>query len=352
MDNPEEIAEAVTEDKSVQTDATTSPRTSSHVTTLRKKLASLRSQRRRLRRKIGDMKGLVDELRSRSLASTELQKLLNDNFFGLPLQIMQNMARNAAIAKESRRYTDEMKQFAITLYFYSPKAYKFVRNHIPLPHKSLISRWLSTVNGDPGILEGVFEYLKENVKEKPHLRNVGLIFDGMAIRKQQVYDSSRGKMVGFVDLGGIQTAESEELASEALVFQIVSFTQQFKVPVAYFFTDKKISGELQAQVVTSIVEKLHGIGVTVRSVTADGTAANLCTFETLGCDFGKDMKNYFEHPTTREDICVFLDPAHMLKLARNALADVGTFKSPDGEVSWQYIIRLNKTKCNSHLQTN
>jgi hypothetical protein len=38
-------------------------------------------------------------------------------------------------------YTEEQKKFASTLYFYSPKAYMFARQSLPLPSPSSIKRY-------------------------------------------------------------------------------------------------------------------------------------------------------------------------------------------------------------------
>ena len=36
--------------------------------------------------------------------------------------------------KLSNSYTDKQKEFAVTLHFYSPKAYDYMRTLFPLPH--------------------------------------------------------------------------------------------------------------------------------------------------------------------------------------------------------------------------
>lgn len=43
-----------------------------------------------------------------------------------------------------------------------------------------------------------------------------------------------------------------------------------------------------------------------------------------------------------QQVFVTLDPAHMIKLARNALATLRTFKSPTGDISFRYIEDLVK----------
>ena len=84
-----------------------------------------------------------------------------------------------------------------------------------------------------------------------------------------------------------------------------------------------MSANAQAQLVKLAVTKTAEAGLRVWSVTADGTSVNLSTFRQLGCTFGttyETMITKFKHPTQDYFVHVILDPCHMLKLARNALA--------------------------------
>lgn len=119
----------------------------------------------------------------------------------------------------------------------------------------------------------VFEYLKSSVSGND-LENVALIFDAMAIKSEEVYDKHKDKMWGYVDYAGIVPYDSECLATEVLVLQIVSFKRKFKCPIAYFFIDK-ISASIQAQLLITAINMLYNIGITVRSLTCDGTASNV-----------------------------------------------------------------------------
>lgn len=146
--------------------------------------------------------------------------MLINNFSGFPLDFIMNINTNAG-AKTAYRYSDTMKQFSLTLHFYSPKAYKFLRKHFPLPHPNRLKSWISQVNCQPGYLDEVFtfRYLKEN-KDNPSfadLRECSLLFDSMSIRKQLIWDKSKQCFTGNVDFGGIATPDSDELAKEALV---------------------------------------------------------------------------------------------------------------------------------------
>ena len=64
------------------------------------------------------------------------------------------------------------------------------------------------------------------------------MIDGMAIRKQMIYDKVNCKYAGFIDYGNLPVENGEEYASEALVFMLRGLKTYWKCPVAYFLTKK------------------------------------------------------------------------------------------------------------------
>lgn len=121
-----------------------------------------------------------------------LQNLLC--FIGLPLELVLMKKRDDELENKSqRRYSDVMKKFAHTLYFYSPKAYFFLKQYFVLPAGRTIRKWLRTLNCEPGILSEVLEYLNVEAKKNNYLRNCALIVDAMSIRKQVIWNHAEGK---------------------------------------------------------------------------------------------------------------------------------------------------------------
>ena|SRR6218665_777882 len=60
----------------------------------------------------------------------------------------------------------------------------------------------------------------------------------MVIRKQLDFDRSTDKFVGYVNMGvPVDDLGDLPIAKEALVFLLVSLTEQWKIPVAYFLID-------------------------------------------------------------------------------------------------------------------
>lgn len=61
-----------------------------------------------------------------------------------------------------KKYSEELRKFALILNFYSSKAYEYVRKTFKnlLPERSTICKWYSVINGRPGFTDEVFHALK------------------------------------------------------------------------------------------------------------------------------------------------------------------------------------------------
>lgn len=69
------------------------------------------------------------------------------------------------LGKNAVRYSKIMKDFSKTLFFYSPKAYAYVRTLFTSPHPSTIRSWMSSIHCEAVFLSDVFNYLKVEVKK-------------------------------------------------------------------------------------------------------------------------------------------------------------------------------------------
>lgn len=295
----------------------------------------------RREKKVETMAELITLLKKRNCISDNLENVLQEHFSGFALDFILTQLKNNRAKKQSRRYSELTKQFALTLHFYSPRAYRFVRSMFLLPHPSVLRGWVSSVNCEPGYLQEVFNYLKHNVSDKPYLKECALIFDSMSIRKQLVWNNNKKVYAGYVDMGSIVNIDAEELATEALVFQIVSYTEKFKCPIAYFLVNK-LSADLMSEIVRVCLLKLFSVGVLVRSVTCDGAAVNIQTLKNLGCSLNPDnFTPYFKHPANDSNVHAILDACHMLKLVRNTLAEKKIINCEMGDVKWDLILKLN-----------
>ena len=195
------------------------------------------------------MSELIRTLSDKSFVTEDVASFLDRNFFGVKLDLMKNDIKNSFISTHGSRYSDMVKQFALTLYHFSPKAYSFVRTVLHLPHPSFLHNWCQSVNCKPGFISEVFDHLSEQTTCKTATKDCALIIDYMAIRKQIIYNRSEGKYVGYVNTGTALMQGYDIPATEALTFMLVGLKENWKFPIAYFLVDH-ISSSIQEQLIT------------------------------------------------------------------------------------------------------
>ena len=98
-------------------------------------------------------------------------------------------------------YPAELKSFALTLNYYSPRAYNYVRDtfHNILPHPRTLQKWYASVACEPGFHTECINTLKIKVSEcegKGKACVCALMIDEMAIHKKIEWDGQ--KFVGYV----------------------------------------------------------------------------------------------------------------------------------------------------------
>ena len=242
----------------------------------RKRLKYSQAKVHRLSRKVKSLTDIIVDLRKQNLISENCSNLLSSTCSGIPEQLMRRIVSQKAKKPTRASYPDELKSFALTLSFYSTKAYNYVRKcfKLALPHPSTLRQWYSGLNCQPGFTEEAFRALSVRVKEATSSGKqviCSLMLDEMAIRKQIEWNGE--KFVGYVDIGTDIDDDSAPVATEALVFMVVALNDNWKIPVAYFMIDG-MNGVERANLVKQCLLKLHDFGVSVKTLTCDGPSCN------------------------------------------------------------------------------
>ncbi|KAF2879652.1 hypothetical protein ILUMI_26514 [Ignelater luminosus] len=142
------------------------------------------------------------------------------------------------------KYSAEIRKFALTLQFYSDKAYNYVRKafkNLP-PHPSTLRKWYSVVDGNAGFTKEPFEAIKRTQDGKEVIWN--LVLDEMSIR--QLVEWNGKNYYGFVNLGTNCTKEKSDYppqAGNAIVIIAVALNSNWKVPLGHFLIDSLNSKE-------------------------------------------------------------------------------------------------------------
>lgn len=128
-----------------------------------RQIKNLKQKTYYLRKKIATLKSILKELEKKSLINSENVDILNKigvtNKELVQRQIMKSNKNGCIIRK---KYSAELRTFALTLNFYSTKAYNYARKTFQtcLPSIKTISKWYQTVDGKPGFTKEAFIALK------------------------------------------------------------------------------------------------------------------------------------------------------------------------------------------------
>jgi len=240
------------------------------------------------------------------------------------------------------RYTENMKKFAVTLHFYSPKAYNFLRKHISLPHESSLVAWMSASNCGPGFNQDVIARLADAriLATNNCLDDIILQLDEMAIKKDTPWCPRKHQFVGTIDYGSGCDLIDPPLASNALVILVVGLTGGWKVPIGYVFTNK-VSGEVQHNLISKSIHLMSEKHFVIHAVVGDGNNPNVSMFKKFGVNESLDMLNskFDSIPdlTRPQDIYAIYDIVHMMKLWRNLLHNYKIIFWNGNPIKWMYF---------------
>lgn len=252
----------------------------------------------------------------------------------------KDLLKRVAGVSTKKRYDPELRQFALTLHFISPRAYAYVRDSFEtcLPNPRTLSRWYQSVDGEPGFSKESLHAIKLLTLKSPNAQLYGaLCFDEMAIRRGIEFDGQN--YVGQVSFGDIEQNSLLPEAKEVLVFMLTCVNGSWKIPIGYFLIDG-LKADQKASLVKQALDLIEPSGVRVVSLTFDGCPANFAMCKVLGCTLDKgNINSVFVH--NEKKVAIFPDPSHMLKLIRNTFGDKkelmdGNYK----KINWGFIKKL------------
>lgn len=310
-----------------------------------KKIRKLQLQNQYKKQKVLNIKEVMNILKENKLLQEQESGILFRNF-GNNNDLFDCLFGENGRKMRANEYSENIRKFAVSLHFLSPKAYNFVREKLncSLPHPKTISKWYCNVDAEPGFSKEAFEMIQTRVrysKKKEIL--CSLVFDEMAIRKYVEWDGHR--YYGLVDLGTGISDESMGLASQVLTFMLVSVNESWKIPLGYFFINS-LSSTKKAELLNQCFNLLFESGISVMNVTFDGAASNFSVCKILGCNL--DVDNL--HTEINNGVFIFPDPSHMVKLVRNLLGEkMVLYDENNNEINFKYLKLLNELQENEGL---
>ncbi|KAH8034776.1 hypothetical protein HPB51_002190 [Rhipicephalus microplus] len=252
------------------------------ITQLKKKVKTLQQTKRRLVKRNESAQEIIKEIREQKLLSEEGSHVFSSVFSD---DIQQLLCR---VGNEQKgKYPPELRAFALTLHFYSPAAYEYVRSKFneALPSQRTLRGWYKSIQGAPGFTAEAFAFLEKFAEARDEPFYCALIVDDMAIRKH--VELVGDKVVGYVDFGTGLDDDGLPEAANACVFMIVGINVRFKMPVGYFLIDS-LTGAERAELAKQCIEKLALVKAEVVSPTFDGASSNFTMARCLGAQLRVD----------------------------------------------------------------
>lgn len=133
-----------------------------------------------------------------------------------------------------RRYTQEDKILALSIFKQSPKAYNYLSTIFSLPSPKTLNLLLQDIPFYPGLNRHIIENLRNQSQKLSEIdRNCVLLFDEMALNVGLKYNLKKDYIFGFQDFGSHNRIP--DFADHVLVFMIRGLRKKCKQPVSYYF---------------------------------------------------------------------------------------------------------------------
>jgi len=312
------------------------------------RVTHLQKMTHRQKRRIENLTSIIKKLQNNGMITHDIKEVLL-NRFGTNKGLFFNLFKKVLSKKNTKHYKEDIRQFAITLHYFSPRAYNYVRNVLKgaLPHYKTLSKWYKTIDAEPGFTSESFEMLKKRNKYLEKNICCSLVLDEMSLRQHVEWVND--KVYGLVNVGNAVNDENMGYAREVLVFMIVAINESWKVPLGYFFVNS-LNSEKKANLINHCLQLLEDCKITVTNITFDCCPTNLTMAKILGCKF--DFQNYSKENEKKlilqtkirnENTFIFPDPSHFVKLIRNTFAEKGVLLDDrNEEINFNYLRKLNE----------
>jgi hypothetical protein len=143
---------------------------------------------------------VIASLKDNNLLHQDNADLLSD-CYGKNNYLISSLAKKNVGKKLPRKYSIELRRFALSLHFHSGKAYDFVPKEFNtiLPHPITLNKWYTKIDASPGFTKESLDTLTLKCKNTDNTIYCALVLDEMAIRKHVEWDGSNYH--GYVNFG-------------------------------------------------------------------------------------------------------------------------------------------------------
>ncbi|KAL7289993.1 hypothetical protein TKK_0015725 [Trichogramma kaykai] len=235
-----------------------------------------------------------------------------------------------------RIWEEDEKQFALGLYYKSPKAYKYLSDIFNLPCSTTIHEWVNNINLRPGEKNiQLYKQLQVKLKSKSFYEKQSvLMWDEMMIKPGLEFSSKYDILEGYEDLGSDVGGRSPKIATHVLVFMLGGLIHNWKQPFFYIPSAGPVSASNLIILINKVLELAFEVGFIIKHMVCDQSKGNQSTAEQLGITLENPSYTFNENKIT-----FGFDVPHIIKCIRNNLIS-NNYKVDGNIVSWMPIKKL------------
>jgi hypothetical protein len=255
--------------------------------------------------------------------------------------------RNLKLNPRGRRFSQEDKILALSIFKQSGKGYRYLSKIFSLPSKKTLNRLLKQIPLTPGIDQQIFHHLKKAVRQKKILEKYCVMFDEIALETGLQYNADLDCIDGLVDFGAGDRRRN--FADHALVFMIKGIYSNWKQPVCYTFCESSTPTVDSVKLIKDVVRHVRQTGLNIVATICDQGSTNVAAIKNLIADtnaycLNNNIQNTFQgYLVDGKEVVHLYDVPHLLKGIRNALLKYDfRFKQDDviKEASWDHLMQL------------
>ncbi|CAH1366216.1 unnamed protein product [Tenebrio molitor] len=244
-------------------------------------------------------------------------EFIDENVNFVTKEFINSQLRNANVKPTARRWTEQDKAFALSLYKRSPRLYRYLQVYFQLPSSRSLKAILAKIPFDTGVNSVILEHLRSQISKMNQAdSNCTLLFDEISLCQGFHYERVQQYLSGFEDIGHL--GRTNKAANHALVFMVRGVRKQWKQVIAYYFTSKTIQTANLKFLIKEIISQLQGIELNVLATVCDQGPTNCAALREL-CDQRHPRQSSYYFFVKDKPIVTIFDVPHLLKNTRNAL---------------------------------
>lgn len=179
-------------------------------------LSASTPRKQKLKKQLSELK----KPKPTNIQLADVVSYLEENYPSQAVMLIKQQLLLLNKTPKGSRYSDDFKQFSLTLYLLGPKAYCKLSKIIRLPSKITLRRITEKWKIYPGLNDFIFKIIDLKASVMPEKsRDCILTIDEMSLKSNLFYNISRDTITGFEEL---HNKRSTCIATSALVLSLTN----------------------------------------------------------------------------------------------------------------------------------